>query len=65
MAEKYALSMMSQILATTEKHYALWNKARQDRLNSIADAMRKEDRMLQNFRKLIDKASKPPTQGLE
>jgi integrase len=50
---------------TTEKRYAPWNKARQDRLNSIADRVWDEDHILQNLKKIIDKASQPPTQGLE
>jgi integrase/recombinase XerD len=52
-------------IKTTEKHYAPWNKARQDRLNSIADKVWDEDRVLQNLKEIIYKASQPLTQGLE
>ena len=52
-------------IKTTEKHYAPWNKARQDRLDSIAERVWDEDHVLQNLKKIIDKASQPPTQGLE
>jgi len=52
-------------IKTTEKHYAPWNKARQDRLNSIADRVWDEDHVLKNLKKIIDRASQPPTQGLE
>jgi integrase len=52
-------------IKTTEKHYAPWNKARQDRLNSIVDRVWNEDRVLQNLKNIIDKASGPPTQELE
>ena len=52
-------------IKTTEKHYAPWNKARQDRLNSIADRVWDEDHVFQNLKKIIDRACQPPTQELE